>query len=251
MKCGNCKSNHGSVTEVRACYAGKVLASVSAPVAPSTIAPEWDRHLELDLGITRNNTVGTSRSAIPSELLSKDRITDKQEAFLNKLLDERPMLRDVENLWPENIAKLSKKDATSKITEVMATPKETTKEKVDGGSLNLILEGVTDGYFALPCKTGNNDLDFWRIGSNKGTVNAANKGNRRVQRFLGGQGPIAIKRAEAIVVAELIAALSPEERSAAQLTFGREIGKCGVCGKPLTDERSRSLGIGPICEEGF
>jgi len=29
--------------------------------------------------------------------------------------------------------------------------------------------------------------------------------------------------------------------------FGREIGNCYVCGRTLTDELSRSLGIGPIC----
>jgi hypothetical protein len=29
--------------------------------------------------------------------------------------------------------------------------------------------------------------------------------------------------------------------------FGREIGKCYVCGRTLTDEYSRSLGIGPVC----
>jgi hypothetical protein len=29
--------------------------------------------------------------------------------------------------------------------------------------------------------------------------------------------------------------------------FGREIGRCYVCGRTLTDELSRSLGIGPVC----
>jgi hypothetical protein len=29
--------------------------------------------------------------------------------------------------------------------------------------------------------------------------------------------------------------------------YGKEIGKCGYCGLRLTDERSRELGIGPIC----
>jgi hypothetical protein len=32
--------------------------------------------------------------------------------------------------------------------------------------------------------------------------------------------------------------------------FGREIGRCYVCGRTLTDELSRSLGIGPICRGG-
>ena len=29
--------------------------------------------------------------------------------------------------------------------------------------------------------------------------------------------------------------------------FGREIGRCYVCGRTLTDETSRALGIGPVC----
>ena len=29
--------------------------------------------------------------------------------------------------------------------------------------------------------------------------------------------------------------------------FGRELGACGVCGSPLTDEASREAGIGPVC----
>lgn len=29
--------------------------------------------------------------------------------------------------------------------------------------------------------------------------------------------------------------------------FGREIGRCYVCGRTLTDETSRQLGIGPVC----
>ena len=32
--------------------------------------------------------------------------------------------------------------------------------------------------------------------------------------------------------------------------FGREIGRCYVCGRTLTDAKSRQLGIGPICR-GF
>lgn len=31
--------------------------------------------------------------------------------------------------------------------------------------------------------------------------------------------------------------------------YGREIGSCGICGRTLTDENSRALGIGPVCAE--
>lgn len=39
-------------------------------------------------------------------------------------------------------------------------------------------------------------------------------------------------------------AVNPKE--AAQ-RYGQEIGKCGLCGRTLTDETSRAFGIGPIC----
>jgi superfamily II DNA or RNA helicase len=32
--------------------------------------------------------------------------------------------------------------------------------------------------------------------------------------------------------------------------YGRELGRCGRCGRELTDETSRAIGIGPICREG-
>ena len=31
--------------------------------------------------------------------------------------------------------------------------------------------------------------------------------------------------------------------------YGQELGECGVCGRELTDERSRAIGIGPVCRE--
>lgn len=43
-------------------------------------------------------------------------------------------------------------------------------------------------------------------------------------------------------------AANPKEASA---RYGREIGQCGVCGKTLTNEESRTLGIGPVCIATF
>lgn len=33
----------------------------------------------------------------------------------------------------------------------------------------------------------------------------------------------------------------------ASLRFGKEVGECGVCHSPLTNEQSRAAGIGPVC----
>lgn len=41
--------------------------------------------------------------------------------------------------------------------------------------------------------------------------------------------------------------LIAKDPEAAMLAYGREIGKCGHCGRTLTDEDSRAAGIGPVC----
>lgn len=49
-----------------------------------------------------------------------------------------------------------------------------------------------------------------------------------------------------VQILNLIAA-DPKE---AMLRYGKELGKCGHCGRTLTNEESRQYGIGPICREG-
>ena len=214
IKCGKCKGTHANVNEIKACYgAGNVKVTTVAKPVETVEAP----------------------------------ITEKQEAFMLKLLAERPCYQDVMNLWPNVIAKFTKVQASQAIELLLAEDAEVKKASGGGGNLTAILEGIDDGYFALPCKTGNNDLDFIRIGTNQGRGNPANKGKRRVQRFLGGHGPIQIEWAEQIIFAKAVAALTAEERSSAKELFGREVGACGCCGKSLTDETSRALGIGPVC----
>lgn len=48
-------------------------------------------------------------------------------------------------------------------------------------------------------------------------------------------------------ILDLIAADARE----AMARYGQLIGKCGVCGRTLTDAESRAIGIGPICAERF
>jgi hypothetical protein len=43
-----------------------------------------------------------------------------------------------------------------------------------------------------------------------------------------------------------------EDPEAAMRRYGHEIGRCGYCGRTLTDPESRYLGIGPVCrQKGF
>jgi hypothetical protein len=51
-------------------------------------------------------------------------------------------------------------------------------------------------------------------------------------------------RDERIRILSAIVAVGP---LAASQLYGRELGRCGVCGRTLTDETSRAAGIGPVC----
>lgn len=55
-------------------------------------------------------------------------------------------------------------------------------------------------------------------------------------------------------VSDDTAAMLDEIRKApleASTRYGRELGVCGVCSRPLTDEESRRNGIGPVCAKKF
>lgn len=54
-----------------------------------------------------------------------------------------------------------------------------------------------------------------------------------------------VRGSRMVAVIEAVAA----DAHAAMLRYGQQIGSCGVCGRPLTDEASRAAGIGPICAE--
>ena len=113
-------------------------------------------------------------------------------------------------------------------------------------SLNDILHDVVDGYYALR-STGKNDLVFYRVATNKGFHNPAKKGQRYVQMIVGGHADETLTGKRAVESATRLAMLSPAEQVEAMSLYGREIGKCGRCGRHLTDEVSRALGLGPEC----
>ncbi len=63
--------------------------------------------------------------------------------------------------------------------------------------------------------------------------------------MFGGGGVRAIKGVEPRNLILTAIANDPD----ALARFGQELGKCGKCGRDLTDEESRAIGIGPVCRE--
>lgn len=241
MICGNCKGNHDTVQEVRSCY-GSALALAERPNEVSSVEPVWP---------DRTPRHG-ARTPVPETYTARNEpvVTEKQAAFIDKLLSERESLESAVNMHPEgwrcNIK--TKAQASEFISGLLKVEKDKANKPP---IINEILADVEDGYYAIPSQTGNNDLDFIRIGTNQGRQHPERKGWRRVQRVIGGQGNQTMRNTEATAFARVLSALPASELKEAQVRFGRELGQCGVCGKHLTDETSRAAGIGPTCRAGF
>lgn len=53
---------------------------------------------------------------------------------------------------------------------------------------------------------------------------------------------------DAATKTQVLSAIAADPRAALE-RYGKELGVCGICGRTLTDEESRSIGIGPVCIE--
>ena len=67
-----------------------------------------------------------------------------------------------------------------------------------------------------------------------------------MNRVIGGRPDVPVRGTQKAKAIQAIIDFGIEK---AQVTFGQELGRCYRCGLELTDETSRSLGIGPVCRE--
>jgi len=100
---------------------------------------------------------------------------------------------------------------------------------------------VADGRYAIIMA---NKLRFFR-------VNTPTEGRWSnftfVNEIFGGGGKVAIRDKNLRqAVLDYIA-----NDADALARFGQELGICGNCGRDLTDEESRALGIGPVCRQNL
>jgi len=105
------------------------------------------------------------------------------------------------------------------------------------------LPDVPAGHYAIPAFTGDNDLGFFRV---KRPVAGKWAGRTFVNQVVGGHPDAPVRRTQARAVLEAIVAAGIAE---AGLRYGTELGQCCRCNRHLTDETSRTLGIGPECRK--
>ena len=176
--------------------------------------------------------------------------TEKQIAFVRRLAAERGIefLTDGTDVTDgQALQELPRDVVSAQIDMLLAMPKpapepQAAPEPVDG----LDLTGLHGGYYAA---TIDGVTKFFRIdkpddGKWAGWVFVKIQASADLHRQ-GSQKPGSAYRGAS---EDYLRAIASDEEAAFAL-YGHELGRCGVCGRTLTDEISRERGIGPVCAE--
>jgi hypothetical protein len=166
--------------------------------------------------------------------------SDSQLSYVRDLLRDR----DTDRLtleqrdWLENqfeFANLNRGQASRIIDALKTLPKtaEAQEAKTRGGP-----EGVPNGRYAVTEPDG--ILRFYK-------VNSPTDGKWAGYTFVEVQASDELYPLKDRTRRTTVLALIAEDVQAAMLRYGVELGQCGHCGRTLTNELSRELGIGPIC----
>jgi hypothetical protein len=182
-----------------------------------------------------------ARTPVPEHLRdSGPMATERQVSYLEGLRDGK----DLSSLSPEQVAWLEDADFTqvrksrasdiiSKLTELPWRP----REKNNSLFKEMWDIGVATGRYAIPGDDG--ALRFYSV----------KRDEERVAVWVDVWASDARYPIRAIPQrVEILKAIAADPDAGPR--FGREIGRCYVCGRTLTDETSRALGIGPICRGG-
>lgn len=229
IRCGKCSNAHESVEQVKACYAGTLSVPASEPVPVAAVSAPSYAGESVSYGYRATLPVSPrqawkirSLGGNPAEVHS----LAEASALIDHLLGKAgvqsvtysrpappPTLIPLEllNVIPEGRF-ATRPDSETPYTFVRIT--KPTKGKFVGAVKVQTQHGdVLD--MALTYYPESGHYRFWRDKAS----------------------------CEAFMLLLIV------DYQQAMIQYGREIGRCCVCGKTLTDERSRHYGIGPECEK--
>lgn len=158
------------------------------------------------------------------------RATEKQIAYLTSLSRERfPHVTDADiRAWAVSV---DRQLVSAKIDWLKTQP-------VMNSGVGTKRYDVPAGRYAVTGERG--QTVFVRVEIPAG-------GLFKGQTFVRVQASDDLHRVSPAVRDALLAKIEADGPKAACERYGREIGDCGRCGRTLTDETSRELGIGPTC----
>lgn len=171
-------------------------------------------------------------------MAAQERATAAQIGFIRSLFRERDTdaLTSVQVDWLETfeLRRLNREQASRVITALQKLDRasEETKAKAQGGP-----HGVPNGRYAIQ---HGGTLKFFKVSS-------PTEGRWVGRTFVEVQASSEFYPIRNQAERQLILAHIADDIRGAMLRYGQEIGSCGHCGRTLTNEESRELGIGPIC----
>lgn len=215
MKCGSCKGNHDSVAEVRDCYAS------------GEYSEERDAARQLD--------------QMTGQQQNKDEPSDKQVSYALALLREREWRVELDE---PDLRRMDRRQVSKLITALRDAPLIT----IDRDSALDVPAGryaIQDSIGADTDADGTGDtILFYQVDRPEEGRWA---GYTFVNRLYGSPGDFTRTAVRNITERNRIMKILASDPEYHLALFGREVGQCGLCGSPLTNETSRQLGIGPVC----
>ena len=183
--------------------------------------------------------MNVQRTPVPAHLRQNpERPTEKQVSYLEALRDGKVLdsLSPEQRAWlaDADFAQVPKQRASDVITRLKDLPWKP-READQPLFADMMNTGVESGRYAIP-----GDDNKLRVYSVKRLDHAI-----YVDVWASdARYPIKAIPQRLTILKEIAADPDAGPR------FGREIGSCYRCGRTLTDETSRSLGIGPVCRAG-
>jgi hypothetical protein len=186
------------------------------------------------------------RTAVPTEFHDHGGASEKQLAFIGKLLSEREAPESWARRYGELVAasELTVVKASEMITALLDRPRKEQAEPTTTGADWKDPKVIPAGHYAIDqiVKSGpegpTTELRFYHVW----------RGTRRPEyvKVYVEHGPDDSEvpfRAAVAILQKIIAAGIGE----CAIRYGREIGACSQCGRRLTNRLSRELAIGPVC----
>jgi hypothetical protein len=184
-------------------------------------------------------------SDVPEGLASSDAATPNQLKYINDLMADRVM-SDEARAKAEGMLKagIHRTLASEWITRLKQLPRASSQFARVGESL----PDVPDGRYAISHKEVTEGvLKFYKI---KKPTEGKWAGFVFVDAGRGGShGDLSWTPIKNLAYKKQVLDIIAKDPKLAGERFGREVGACYKCGRSLTDETSRALGIGPDCRQ--
>lgn len=244
IKCGNCKEYHESTQAVRDCFAyNKTSANIArhmpmgAPVQEELpLEDKWAQVMrDINHEIANHNyfhNIGRTAS-------------EKQVDFAESLMARRAHDLDRHLVFPNGanqntwLRSLPAGAISILIGELKNAPLKEGQRPSPGHDNQQDVDQIPAGRYAVVDQDGKS-VKFYK-------VDRPTEGRWAGYTFVKVQAGDEYHRVPAQrAILRRIAEQGAEE---CMLRYGRELGHCGHCGRTLTNDESRAVGIGPVCRE--